>query len=325
MRRREFITLLGGAAAPVFLPLKARAQQPMPVVALVRVTSEADSAHLAAALRKGLEESGYVPGQNVAMEYRYANNQRDRLPALIADVIGRRAAVIVTDQAVRQAKAATSTVPILFALGADPVTGGIIPSFSHPGGNVTGAVFFSAQLGAKRFGLMMQLVPQAKTIGLLAYPDSPEDQMERRLIEDAAQKISQPLVVIEARVGADIDAAFATFAERGVGALLVGSGPFFRSHKEQIVGLAARQRLPASYSLREYVAAGGLMGYGTSITDAYRQLGVYAARILKGEKPGDLPVMQPTRFELVINVKTAKTLGVAIPAALLATADEVIE
>jgi putative ABC transport system substrate-binding protein len=324
MKRRTFVKLLGSTALAT-APLFAHAQQPMPVVALVRVTSEADSAHLAAALRAGLEESGYVAGQNVAMEYRYANNQRDRLPALIADVIDKRAAVIVTDQAVRQAKAATSTVPILFALGADPVTGGIVPSFSHPGGNVTGAVFFSAQLGAKRFGLTRQVVPAAKTMALLAFPDSPEDQMERRSIESAAKEIGQQLVVIEARVGADIDAAFATFAQRGVGSLLVGSGPFFRSHKEQIVGLAARQRLPASYSLHEYATAGGLMSYGTSITDAYRQLGVYAARILKGEKPGDLPVMQPTRFELVINLKTAKVLGVAVPAALLATADEVIE
>jgi putative ABC transport system substrate-binding protein len=323
MRRRDFITLLGGAAGA--WPFTAWAQSAMPIVALIRVTSEADSAHLAAALREGLKQSGYVVGQNVAMEYRYADNHRDRLPALVSDVIDNHPAVIVTDQAVRQVQAATSTVPILFALGADPVTDGLVPSLNHPGGNTSGAVFFSATLGAKRLGLLRQMVPAAKTIGMLAYPDSPEDATERRQIEAAAHGIGQPVIVTEARIPADFDTAFTTFARHGVDALLVGSGPFFRSQKEQIVALAARAKLPASYSLREYATVGGLMSYGTSITDAYRQLGVYAARIIKGEKVGDLPVMQPTKFELVINLKTAKALGLTVSPTLLATADEVIE
>jgi putative ABC transport system substrate-binding protein len=297
----------------------------MPVIGFLRMTSAADSAHLVAAFRRGLKESGFIEGQNVAIEYRYAENHRDRAHDLARELIGRRAAAIVTDQAVREAKAASSEIPIVFILGADPVAGGLVASLNRPGGNVTGIVFLSSQLGAKRIELLRQLVPAATTIGVLAFPISPEDKTERSQIEAAAKTAGQQILIVDAARASEIDSAFATFAEKGVGAVLVGSGPFFRSHKEQIVALAARHALPTSYSLREYVEAGGLMSYGTSITNAYREAGIYAARILKGEKPMELPVMQSTKFELAINVRTAKTLGITVPAMLLVTADDVIE
>ena len=323
MRRREFITFLGSTA--VTLPHAARAQTTMPTIGFLRVTSAADSAHLAAAFRQGLKESGFIEGQNVAIEYRFAENRRDRLPALAGELIERRVAMIATDQAVREAKAATSTIPIVFILGADPVADGLVTSLNRPGANVTGIVFFSSQLGAKRVELLRRLVPTATTLGVLAYPASPEDKTERSQIEAAAATAAQQLVIADAVRENEIDNAFTTFAEKRVGAVLVGSGPFFRSHKERILGLAARYALPASYSLREYVEAGGLMSYGTSITNAYREAGIYAARILKGEKPADLPVMQSSKFEFVINLKTAKALRLDVPQSLLVAADEVIE
>jgi putative ABC transport system substrate-binding protein len=307
-------------------PFAAQAQPAaMPVIGFLRMTSAADSAHLVAAFRQGLKESGFIEGQNVAIEYRYAENHRDRAHDLARELIGRRAAAIVTDQAVREAKAASSEIPIVFILGADPVAGGLVASLNRPGGNVTGIVFLSSQLGAKRIELLRQLVPAATTIGVLAFPISPEDKTERSQIEAAAKTAGQQILIVDAARDSEIDSAFATFAEKRVGAVLVGSGPFFRSHKEQIVALAARHALPTSYSLREYVEAGGLMSYGTSITNAYREAGIYAARILKGEKPTELPVMQSTKFELAINVRTAKTLGITVPAMLLVTADDVIE
>ena len=323
MRRREFITFLGSAA--VTLPHAARGQPTMPTIGFLRVTSAADSAHLAAAFRQGLKELGFVEGQNVAIEYRFAENRRDRLPALAGELIERRVAMIATDQAVREAKTATSTIPIVFILGADPVADGLVTSLNRPGANVTGIVFFSSQLGAKRVELLRRLVPTATTLGVLAYPASPEDKTERSQIEAAAATAAQQLVIADAVRENEIDNAFAMFAEKRVGAVLVGSGPFFRSHKERILGLAARYALPASYSLREYVEAGGLMSYGTSITNAYREAGIYAARILKGEKPADLPVMQSSKFEFVINLKTAKALRIDVPQSLLVAADEVIE
>jgi putative ABC transport system substrate-binding protein len=307
-------------------PFAAQAQPgAKPVIGFLRMTSAADSAHLVAAFREGLKESGFIEGQNVAIEYRYAENHRDRAHDLAGELIGRRAAAIVTDQAVREAKAASSEIPIVFILGADPVAGGLVASLNRPGGNVTGIVFLSSQLGAKRIELLRQLVPAATTIGVLAFPISPEDKTERSQIEAAAKTAGQQILIVDAARASEIDSAFATFAEKGVGAVLVGSGPFFRSHKEQIVALAARHALPTSYSLREYVEAGGLMSYGTSITNAYREAGIYAARILKGEKPTELPVMQSTKFELAINMRTAKTLGITVPAMLLVTADDVIE
>ncbi|MEA2821853.1 MAG: hypothetical protein QOJ86_3857 [Bradyrhizobium sp.] len=307
-------------------PFAAQAQPAaMPVIGFLRMTSAADSAHLVAAFRRGLKESGFIEGQNVAIEYRYAENHRDQVHGLAAELVGRRVAAIVTDQAVREAKAASSEIPIVFILGADPVAGGLVASLNRPGGNVTGIVFLSSQLGAKRIELLRQLVPAATTIGVLAFPISPEDKTERSQIEAAAKTAGQQILIVDAARASEIDSAFATFAEKGVGAVLVGSGPFFRSHKEQIVALAARHALPTSYSLREYVEAGGLMSYGTSITNAYREAGIYAARILKGEKPTELPVMQSTKFELAINMRTAKTLGITVPAMLLVTADDVIE
>lgn len=326
MRRRDFTAgLLGGTLTLATRSRMARAQQAMPTVGFLRLTSAADSSHLLAGLRQGLKEAGFVEGQNVTIEARYAEGHRDHAAALAADLIKRQVATIVTDQAVHDVKAATTSIPTLFVLGADPVASGLVTSLNRPGGNISGVVFFSSQLGAKRIGLLRQMVPSATTIGMLAFSLSPEDKTERSQIEAAARETGQNVLIADAARESDIDAAFATFAEKGVGAVLVGSGPFFRSHKEQIVALAARNKLPTSYSLREYVEVGGLMSYGTSIGDAYRQAGLYAARILKGEKPADLPVVQATKFELLINMKTARALGLTVPQTLLVAADEEID
>jgi len=325
MRRREFITLLGGAAAT--WPLAALAQQPaMPVIGFLRSTSLADSTHLVTAFRDGLKQTGFVEGQNVAIEYRYAEGRDDRLPALVADLIDRRVAVIVGNNlAARAAKAATSTVPIVFAYGGDPVIDGFVASLNRPGGNVTGVVFIQGVLGAKRLELLRQIVPKATTIAVLVNSNSAETEAERRDVQAAAQVLGQQLIILEVSSDRDIETTFATFVQRGAGALLVGTGAFMYSHRELIVALAARHALPASYGLREFTDAGGLMSYAASITDAYRQAGIYAGRVLKGEKPADLPIMRSTRFEFVINLKTAKTLGLEIPPTLLALTDDVIE
>jgi ABC-type uncharacterized transport system substrate-binding protein len=324
MNRRTFITLLGGTAA---LPIAASAQQPaMPVIGFLRSTGADGFAHLATAFRRGLNESGYFEGRNLAIEFRFAENQPDRLPTLAADLIHRRVALIVANTpAALAAKAATTTLPIVFATGSDPVRDGLVASLHRPNGNVTGVVFFSGVLGAKRLELLRQLAPKATTIAALMNPSTREAEEERRDVQVAAQATGLQLIVLDPTSERDIEPAFATFVQRGAGALLVGSGPFLNSNRDAIVALAARHRLPASYSLREFAVAGGLMSYGASQPDAYRQAGIYAGRILKGEQPADLPVMQATKFEFVLNLRTAKAVGLDVPDKLLALADEVIE
>ena len=325
MKRREFIGLLGGAAAA--WPLVTRAQQAaMPVIGFLRSTSLADATHLVTAFRQGLEEAGFVEGQNVAIEFRSAENQPDRLPALVAELIRRPVAVIVGNIAPALAtKAATTTVPIVCVTGGDPVQNGLVTSLNRPGGNITGVSFFATVLGAKRLELLRQLVPKATTIAMLVHPNIPSTEMERRDVQAAAQATGQQLIILDISSEREIEPAFATLVQRRAGALLVGSGSFTNSNRERLVALATRHKLPAIFVWREAVVAGGLMSYGTSQSDAYRQAGIYSGRILKGEKPGDLPVMRATKFELVINVKTAKSLGLEVPDRVLALADEVIE
>ena len=322
-RRREFITLIGSAAA---WPVAARAQQPaMPVIGFLRSATLANVPHYVTAFRQGLKDAGFVEGQNVTVEYRSADGQNDRLPGLIADLIGRQVAVIVANAiSARAAKAATTMVPIVFASGGDPVKDGLVASLNRPGGNITGVMFFSETLGTKRLELLRQLVTKT-TIAVLVNPATPGTEEERSDIAAAAKAIGLQLLVADVSNVRDIDTAFATFVQREAGALLVGSGAFMTSQRERIVAVAAHHRLPALYPQREYVSTGGLMSYGTSIAEAYRHAGIYAGRILKGEKPADLPVMRSTKFEFVINLKTAKSLGLNIPSTLLALADEVIE
>ena len=324
LKRRDLVTLLGGAAA---WPLAARAQQPaLPVVGFLRSTGADGFEHLVAAFRQGLKESGFVEGRNVAIEYRYADNQIDRLAGLVADLIRRPVAVIVTNgSAAPAAQATTATVPIVFITGSDPVRDGLVASLNRPGGNVTGVVFITGELGAKRLELLRQVVPRTTTIAVLVNPNTPESEAERSDLQAAAQAIGQQLVVLDVGNERDIEPAFATLVQRGAGALLAGAGGFLNSYREQLVALAARHALPASYATRDAVVAGGLMSYGSSSSDASRQAGIYTGRILRGEKPAALPIMRSTKFELVLNLKTARTLGLDIPPTLLALADEVIE
>ena len=325
MRRREFIALVGGAAAG--WPASAQQQQPaLPVIGFLRSAPLADATQLVTAFRQGLKETGYVEGQNVAVEYRSAENQHDRLPSLVADLIRRPVAVIVGNAVVAvAAKAATTTVPIVFATGADPVQQGLVASLAQPGANITGVSSFSNELGPKKLDLLRQLVPSATTIAVLMGPENPSAEEERRTVQAAAQAVGQQLVIVDVGSDRDFEAAFATFVERGARALLIPGAAFMISHRERLVALAARYGLPSIYANREFVTAGGLVSYGTSITESYRQVGIYVGQILKGSKPADLAVQQPTKFELVLNQKTAKALGLTVSPLLLVQADEVIE
>jgi putative ABC transport system substrate-binding protein len=325
IQRRQFVATLGAAAAA--WPLSARAQQPaLPVIGFLRDSSLADATHLIVAFGQGLKEAGFIAGRNVAIEYRSAEDQAHRLPALVADLVGQQAAVLVGNtRSALAAKSATTTVPIVFVTGGDPVMQGFVPSLNRPGGNTTGVSFLTSASGTKRLELLRQLMPKAAAIAMLVNPNLPQAESERRDVQAAAYAIGQELIIVEAGSDRDIEAAFATFIQREAGALLVSTGSFLHSRRERLVALAAQHRIPTIYVLREFVTAGGLMSYGTSITDAYLLAGVYAGRILKGEKPADLPVQQSTKFAFLINLRTAKALGLEIPDKLLALADEVIE
>jgi putative ABC transport system substrate-binding protein len=329
MKRREFITLLGGTAAA--WPLVAHAQQPvMPVIGFMSSRSPEDSVQLLEAFRRGLKEGGFSEGQNVAIEFRWAHGDYSKLPALAADLVNRRVNVFTAVGGVPSplaAKRATSIIPIVFGTGGDPVSDGLVESFNRPGGNVTGVTLLTALMEPKRLGLLRELAPGVTLVGALVNPAfaSAARQQQQQQLEEASRASNLRLVVAEASTDDDLDAAFALLVREGVGALVLAADPFFDTRRDRIIAFAARQRLPAIYQFREYAVAGGLLSYGVSVTDAYRQFGAYTAAILKGAKPADLPVQQASKFELVINLKTAKALGLTISDNLLSLADEVIE
>jgi ABC-type uncharacterized transport system substrate-binding protein len=326
-KRRQFIALLGGAAA---WPLAARAQQPaMPVVGLVTGGSPEAAVRMGGGFRRGLNEGGYVEGQNVTVEYQWLDGQYDRLPSLMADLVRRRVAVIATpgsNPAALAAKAATTTIPIVFGVGADPIELGLVASLARPGGNATGINFFVADIAAKRLGLLHDLVPKAVRIAVLINPaNASTAEATLRDMPEAARAIGLQIVVLNASTGREIEAAFATLVRDRADALFVGADAFFNSRRVQLANMAARHAIPTAFAVREYVDAGGLMSYGTSLADMYRHVGAYSGRILKGARPADLPVLQSTKFELVINLQTARMLGLTVPDKLLVAADEVIE
>jgi putative ABC transport system substrate-binding protein len=324
IRRRELLAALGGAAAA--WPLAARAQQA--TIGFLSSRSPEDSAHLIPAFAAGLAEGGYVEGQNLAIEFRWARGRYDLLPAMAAELVTQRVAVLTTaggEPSALAAKRATSTIPIVFGIGGDPATLGLVKSLNRPGGNATGFTLLTNLLEPKRLRLLREFVPGVPLIGVLLNPEFAPASYQLRQVEEAARSIDQRILVANASTDEELETAFAALISAHVGALLVTADPYFDTRREQIVAFAARERLPSIYQFREYAVAGGLLSYGVSITDAYRKYGVYTAKILKGAKPADLPVLQPTKFETVINLKTAKALGLTIPEPFLQTADEVIE
>ncbi len=326
MRRRDFITLVGTAAA---WPLAAHAQQQsMPVIGLLHSASHEPFAHLVVAFREGLKDAGYVEGQNVAIEYRWANGRYDQLPVLASDLVNRRVAVIAAfggSSSGRAAKKSTGTIPIVFSVGDDPVKVGLVANLNHPGENITGVSNLLGALDAKKLGLLREIAPKATVIGVLENPTLAPVKDRLSSVQEAARSIGQQIQIFYARDEPSLEATFSRLTQSGVGALVVGADPFFNSRRDQLVALAARNAVPAIYETRDYVVAGGLMSYGTKLAEAYRQVGIYTGRILKGDKPADLPVVQSSKFELVINVKTANALGLAVPNSMQLLADEVIE
>ncbi len=326
MRRREFISLLGSAAA---WPLAARAQQPaMPVIGYLSARSREDTSHLITAFQRGMAETGYIEGQNVTVEYRFADGQYDRLPAMAADLVQRPVAVITTtggEPSALAAKAATSTIPIVFTVGSDPVKQGLVASFNRPGGNATGIALLTNELEPKRLGLLRELVPHANKVGFLLNPSFPASEGQLSDMQDAARAMNLPVDVLRANTDREVNAAFETITQQRIPALAVGASPFFDTRRDMLVELARRNAVPTIYHFREFADAGGLMAYGISFTHAYHQVGVYTGLVLKGTSPAGLPIMQSTKFEFVINVKTAKLLGLKISDNLLSLADEVIE
>ncbi len=327
MIRREFITLIGGAA--VGWPLAAHGQQTaMPVVGFLSSRSAGESEIHAAEFRRGLSETGFVEGRDVAVVYRWAEGHYERLSGLAAELVDRRVSMMVTvggSVAALAAKSATTAIPIVFVVGDDPVKLGIVSSFNRPAGNLTGVAWLTAELGSKRLGLLCELLPDANPVGFLLNPTAPEAEAKRLDVETAAKALGRRLLVLHASSEPELEQNFATMVREHIGALVVANDPFFDSRRDQLVALAARSGIAAIYHIRDFPAAGGLMSYGASLADAYRQAGNYTGRILKGEKPADLPVMQPTRFELVINLRTAKALRLTLSPSLLTRADEVIE
>jgi putative tryptophan/tyrosine transport system substrate-binding protein len=326
MKRRRFITLIGGAAAA--WPLIARAQPTLPTIGFLGAPSRASYGPNVAAIHQGLKEAGYIEGTNLAIEHRWADGQYDRLPALASELAGKGVAVIVTiggAPAVIAAKHATSTIPVVFTMTADPVQLGLVASLNRPGGNITGVAFMGLALEAKRLEMLRELVPAAKLIAVLLNPGNPQAEIQTDELVAAGRTAGQEILLLKASNNPEIEAVFATLADRGAGAIMIGQDTFFTSQPAQLAALAKRYAMPVMSPWRDHVAAGALISYGASITDAYRQAGIYTGRILKGEKPAELPVVQPTKFELTINLKTAKALGLTLPTALLASADEVIE
>ena len=326
MKRRAFIAGLGSAAA---WPLTARAQpRPIPAIGFLSGLSAWEFSFLATAFRRGLADTGYVDGRDVSIEYRWAEGHYDRLPTLVSQLVERRVSVIVATggiSSVIAAKAATTTIPIVFTAGTDPVKAGIVPSLNRPGGNLTGVVFFNNMLGPKRLQVLRELSPRAAVVGIMVNPKNPNTESDLQDVHAAASPLGIQVAVVHASSEREFDAAFVKLAGQGAGALIVNPDPFFGSRRDQLVTLAAQYALPAIYEIREFAVSGGLVSYGTNISEAYRQVGIYSGRILSGEKPAALPIQQSTKFELVINLKTARSLGLDIPPTLLAIADEVIE